>query len=172
MPLTRAPVDLETLCREVLDGFRSTHPERMLRFHSRGELTGNWDAARLRQVVTNLMGNALHHGSAQGPVELTVGNERSTAVLSVHNDGKPIPSEQLATIFDPLVRFTTPEAAAQRAPGSVGLGLYIVREIVVAHGGTVEVTSTASEGTTFTVRLPLLRPVGGGQRRVEATAAG
>jgi signal transduction histidine kinase len=170
MPLTRGPVDLEKLCGEVFYGMRTAHPQRTLRFHPHGDLTGDWDAARLHQVVSNLMGNALQHGSAQGPVELSVASEGSTVVLSVHNEGAPIPSDLLATIFDPLVRGATLESAERRVPGSVGLGLYIVREIVVAHGGTVEVASTAHEGTTFTVRLPR-QPSVGGDRRMDAKAA-
>jgi len=154
MPLTRGPVDLEALCREVFDGVRSAHPGRTLHFHPKGELTGDWDAARLRQVVSNLLGNAIQHGSAQGPIELSVASEGSTVVLRVHNEGAPIPPDMLTTIFDPLVRHVTFDSAAQRVPGSIGLGLYIVREIVVAHEGTVEIASTAQEGTTFTVRLP------------------
>ena len=174
IPLTRGPVDLETLCLEVVEACRMAHPERTLRFHPEGELTGDWDAARLRQVVSNLMGNAFQHGSAQGPVELSVASEGSnpegsSVVLSVRNEGAPIPSDMLTTIFDPLVRHTTPESAARRVPGSIGLGLYIVREIVVAHGGTVEVASTAQEGTTFTVRLPRSHPVGS-ERRADAKA--
>ena len=75
-------------------------------------------------------------------------------VLSVHNEGAPIPPEALPTLFDPLARHATVETALQRAPGSIGLGLYIVREIVNAKGGTITVISTAQEGTTFTVRIP------------------
>jgi len=78
-------------------------------------------------------------------------------VLSVHNEGPPIPSAMLGKIFNPLMRHATPESAARRVPGSLGLGLYIVREIVVTHGGTVAVASTAQAGTTFTVRLPQAR---------------
>ncbi|MBD1875872.1 HAMP domain-containing histidine kinase [Nodosilinea sp. FACHB-131] len=158
MPLTRDAVDLEKLCRNVFEGFCLTYPQRTLHFHPAGDLTGNWDAARLRQVVSNLMGNAVQHGSAEGPVELSVASDGSTVVLSVHNEGPPIPPEMLATIFDPLMRHTMPESTARRVPGSIGLGLYIVHEIVVAHGGTVEVASTAQDGTTFTVRLPTVAP--------------
>lgn len=169
IPLSRGPVDLQRLCREVFDACRTAHPGRVLKFQPRGDLTGDWDAARLRQVVFNLMGNALQHGSAQGPVELSVASEGSTVVLSVRNEGEPIPSDLLATIFDPLMHYATPESAARRVPGSIGLGLYIVREIVIAHGGTVEVASTAEEGTTFIVRLPRQRVVC--DRRVDAKAA-
>lgn len=154
IPLEHGPVDLGRLCREVFEGFRSAHPERRMHFHSDGDLAGDWDASRLRQVVSNLMGNALQHGSSRGPVELSAVSEGPTVTLSVHNEGAPIPPQMLATIFDPLVRQATPATAARRVAGSIGLGLYIVREIVTAHDGTVDVTSTAQDGTTFTVRLP------------------
>jgi signal transduction histidine kinase len=154
MPLNCEPVDLQILCREVVDGFRAAHPQRTLHFTPRGDLTCNWDAARIRQVISNLLGNALQHGSPKGPVELSAASEGSTVVLSVHNEGAPIPPEALPTLFDPLVRHATVESALRRAPGSIGLGLYIVREIVNAKGGTITVTSTAQQGTTFTVRIP------------------
>jgi signal transduction histidine kinase len=164
MPLHRGPVDLEKLGREVIDACRVSNPGRTLRFHSEGDVNGVWDAGRLRQVVSNLLGNAIQYGSREAPVELSVASEgsgpkESTVVLSVHNEGPPIPPEVLPTIFNPLVRYDTPESAARRSRGSVGLGLHIVREIVVAKGGTVEVTSTAAEGTTFTVRIPRFLPV-------------
>jgi signal transduction histidine kinase len=159
MPLQRGPVDLEALCREVVDSSRTTNPGRTLRFQSSGDVTGVWDAGRLRQVVSNLVGNAVQHGSPEGPVDLSVASEGSTVVLSVHNEGAPIPPELLPTIFDPLVRYDTRESTARRAQGSIGLGLHIVREIVNAKGGTVEVASTAQEGTTFTVRIPRFLPV-------------
>ncbi|WOD37712.1 HAMP domain-containing sensor histidine kinase [Nodosilinea sp. E11] len=158
MPLTCGPVDLEELCCKVCDEFCLAYPQRTLRFHPNGDLTGDWDAARLRQVVSNLIGNALQHGATERPVDLSISSNTSTVVLSVHNEGPPIPPEMLATIFDPLMRHTLPESTAQRVPGSIGLGLYIVREIVVAHGGTVEVVSTAQAGTTFTVRMPRSHP--------------
>ena len=174
MPLNRGPVDLEALCREVIDSFRALHPGRTLRLHSEGDVNGVWDAGRIRQVVSNLMGNAIQHGSPEAPIDLSVASKGtasagsglggSIVVLSVHNEGVPIPPDLLPTIFDPLKRYATRESAAERSPGSIGLGLYIVREIVVAKGGTVEVASTAEEGTTFTVRIPRFLPVEGDNR--------
>lgn len=161
MPLTLGPVDLEKICRKVFEGFCLTHPQRTLRFHPTGDLTGDWDAARLRQVVSNLMGNAIQHGATEGPIDLSVTSDESTVILTVHNEGPPIPLEMLKSVFNPLVCRTTSESKPQRASGSIGLGLYIVREIVVAHGGTVEVASTAQAGTTFTVRLPRSCPIDG-----------
>ena len=158
MPLNRQPLDLKKLCREVVVAFRATHPQRTLRFHPRGDLTGVWDAARLRQVVSNLLGNALQHGSPEGPVRLSVASKGATVVLSVRNEGAPIPPEAMPTLFDPLVRYTTADSTRARAPGSIGLGLYIVRQIVNAKGGTISVASTARQGTTFTVRIPRQPP--------------
>jgi signal transduction histidine kinase len=159
LPLNREPVNLIELCREVVASYRATHPGRVLRFYSEGDVNGVWDAGRLRQLISNLLGNALQHGSAEGPVELSVRlegptPEASAVVLSVHSEGAPIRPEILPTIFDPLKRYATRESASQRTPGSIGLGLYIVREIVTAKGGTVDVESTAEKGTTFTVRIP------------------
>jgi signal transduction histidine kinase len=170
MPLNCEPVDLQTLCPEIVDRFRVTHPQRALRFNPRGDLNGNWDAARLRQVVSNLLGNALQHGSPGEPVELSAVSEGETVLLSVHNEGAPIPPEALPTLFDPLVRHVTTESALQRVEGSIGLGLYIAREIVHAHGGAIAVASTAEQGTTFTVRIPR-QPAVEGDERSDAKAA-
>lgn len=171
MPLNRGPVDLEELCREVIDSSRTAHPGRVLRLRSDGDVNGVWDPGRIRQIVSNLLGNAIQHGSPDGPIDLSLtsrgtgsGRGGSTTILSVHNEGAPIPPALLPNIFDPLKRFATPESTAHRTPGSVGLGLYIVREIVVAKGGTITVTSTAEEGTTFTVRIPRFLSVEGDNR--------
>jgi signal transduction histidine kinase len=169
MPLNRGPVDLEGLCREVIESYRSTHPRHTLRMHSDGDVNGFWDPGRIRQIISNLIGNAIQHGAPEGPIDLSVTSEGtpaagsglggSTVVLCVHNTGAPIPPDLLPTIFEPLKRYATQESAERRTPGSIGLGLYIVREIVVAKGGTVAVRSTADEGTTFTVRIPRFLPV-------------
>ncbi len=162
MPLNREPVDLQILCREVIDGFHVTHPQRTLHFNAQGDLIGHWDAARLQQIVSNLLGNALQYGATDKPVELSAVSEGALVMLSVHNEGSPIPPEVLPTLFNPLVRYETAESALRRVAGSIGLGLYIVREIVNAKGGTIEVTSTAEEGTTVTVRIPRQPAMEGG----------
>lgn len=158
MPLTCSPFDLERLGRNVFEEFCFAHPQRTLRFRAEGDLTGDWDAARLRQVIANLLGNAIQHGAMEGSVELAIAAEDLTVVLSVHNEGPPIPPEIVPTIFDPLMRYAKAESPTQQVSSSIGLGLYIVREVVIAHGGTVAVTSTAQEGTTFTVCLPRTVP--------------
>jgi signal transduction histidine kinase len=157
MPLSPAPMDLGRLCREVVDEMRAGYPTRTLPYEARGDLAGEWDPARLRQVVSNLLGNAVQHGRGTGPVELTARGEGPEVVLAVHNGGAAIPPDALPTIFDPLVRGSSPELQRQRRPGSIGLGLYIAREVVTAHGGTIDVTSSAGAGTVFTVHLPRRR---------------
>jgi signal transduction histidine kinase len=123
MPLNRGPVDLEELCRDVIDSCRTAHPRRTLRFHSDGDIKGVWDAGRIRQVVANLLGNAIQHGSPEGAVDLSVTSERTASggygpegswvVLSVHSEGAPIPPELMPTIFDPLKRYARIRSAAE-----------------------------------------------------------
>ena len=154
LPLAPARADLHALCDEVVREARAAHPARAVRLRLNGDLAGTWDAHRLRQLVANLLGNALQHGSALEPVVLAAdGSAAEAVVLTVHNGGEPIPADALPTIFDPLVRGPA-SVQERRTPGSIGLGLYIVREIALAHGGTAELTSTAAAGTTATVRLP------------------
>lgn len=160
MPLSPAAMDLKNLCLEVVEEMRAAHPTRTLRFQPHGDdLTGQWDAARLRQVVSNLLGNAFQHGGS-GPVDLTVSAEGAEMHVTIRNEGAPIPRDALATIFDPLVRGSTPESQQQRRPGSIGLGLYVAREVAAAHGGSIRVTSSVEAGTVFDVCLPRRRSPG------------
>lgn len=156
MPLSPVAMDLESLCGEVVGETRAAHPTADVRFQAHGDLTGEWDAGRLRQVLSNLLGNAVHHGGGAGPVELTADGKGSHVRLIVRNGGPPIPPDALTTIFDPLVRVSSPDVQKRRRPGSIGLGLYIAREVAVAHGGDIEVTSSETAGTVFIVRLPRL----------------
>jgi signal transduction histidine kinase len=126
------------------------HPERHIALDTHGEGQGQWDADRLAQVVTNLVGNALQHSPPDTPIRVSTRSEASLVHLEVHNQGPPISPELLPTLFEPYRR--GPESGEGR--GSLGLGLFITRQIVLGHGGGVGVRSTLAEGTTFTVRLP------------------
>ena len=161
MPVSPAPMDLGVLCREVMDETRAAHPHCTLRCDSRGDLKGEWDRPRLRQLISNLLVNAAQHGgeTCRATVSARAGGP-DAVVLTVHNDGPPIPPHLLATVFDPLVRAPRPET--RRRPGSMGLGLHIARQIVTAHGGGIEVASSAEAGTVFTVRLPRRHNADGG----------
>ena len=114
-----------------------------------GDARGSWDPARLGEVVSNLVANALVHGDDVEPVRVTIDVGGDDVWLRVHNGGKAIAPEVRAVLFEPFRRGD----GAPRGK-SLGLGLYIVRQIVLAHDGTVRVDSTDRDGTTVTVRLP------------------
>jgi signal transduction histidine kinase len=155
MPVSPAPADLGQVCREVVGEVRVAHPDCAIDLQTRGDLTGEWDADRLRQAVANLVVNAVQHSGNTCGAEVAIAADGPDAVtLTVHNGGPPIPPEVLPTIFEPLVRGVSRESELRRRPGSMGLGLYIARSIVTAHGGTIDVTSSTAAGTTFTLRLP------------------
>ncbi|MBF6559196.1 MAG: HAMP domain-containing histidine kinase [Candidatus Binataceae bacterium] len=151
MPLTVARASLAAPVQEVVNEVRATHPEIELRFDADGDLSGTWDAERIKQMASNLLMNAVQHGSGK-QVTIAARGDQDSVLLEVHNDGPPIARELIATIFDPLVQGGDPD----RERTGLGLGLFIVKEIVSAHGGTVTVNSTQDAGTTFSVRLPRL----------------
>jgi len=154
MPLVMSSVNLEVLSSEVLNEFKAANPSRTFRFETRGDLTCSCDGARVRQVISNFLGNALAHGSKEDDIEFSLVVEGQDIILTVRNQGSPIAPDLLPNIFDPMVRNASSDAQQSRRPGSVGLGLYIAHEIVTAHGGTIDVNSTVESGTIFTVRLP------------------
>jgi len=154
MPVNPAPFDLAVLSREVFNQFRAAHPKREIVFQSSGDLHGRWDSDRIRQAISNLLGNAIQHGSPDFPVSLSLRDEGSDVFIDVHNGGAPIPPGELPRIFDPLVRGFSADHPRKNRPGSIGMGLYIAREVAKSHDGRVDVVSTAEKGTTFTIRLP------------------
>ncbi|HEX8255744.1 MAG TPA: HAMP domain-containing sensor histidine kinase [Thermoanaerobaculia bacterium] len=151
MPVSATSVDLQDLCRDVLEEFRAAHSNRTVNFDSVGDTTGEWDAARLRQVLSNLVANAIQHGADTSPIEVFANGEGSDVLVTVTNQGAAISESALPTIFDPFVRA---DASRKQTPGGIGLGLYIARQIVLAHNGTITVKSSETTGTTFTVSLP------------------
>jgi signal transduction histidine kinase len=158
MPIKRSAAHLGRLCSDVVTETRAAHPDQQIHYSATGDVTGDWDAPRLRQVISNLLGNAVQHGTAGTPIELTLRNEGDDVAFSLTNEGAAIPAELVPRIFHPMIRGVSPESRAAQRPGSMGLGLYIAREVVTSHGGTIDVVSSASGITTFTVRLPR-RPV-------------
>jgi signal transduction histidine kinase len=167
MPVLPAPMDLGRLCQGLHNEFRSAHPHRKIELRLDGDLSGRWDVDRLRQAISNLLGNAIQHSPERATVELRLSGELSDVVLAVFNGGPPIPPGELTKIFDPLVRGSSAEHPQVNRPGSIGLGLYIAREIVRSHGGTVTVTSSLASGTSFTIRLPRELVVRSGQPIVD-----
>jgi signal transduction histidine kinase len=163
MPVVAAPMELGTLCHAVFDEYRTGFPDRVIRFESSGDLAGRWDSDRLRQMISNLLGNAVQHGAADAPIDMKLSGEWSDVVFVVHNGGPPISPGELPKIFEPLVRGSSAGRPKANRPGSIGLGLYIAREIALSHGGTINVTSSQEVGTSFTVRLPRHALVKSGQ---------
>lgn len=145
IPLRRQPADLAVISRSVVDEIRAGYPIARIEVETAGKLTGHWDPARIEQALSNLIANAVQHGGPEVRL-LASGEEPDDVVVSVRNSGQAIPHEKLATVFDAFKR-------GDNGPGGLGLGLFIVREIVHAHEGSVAVTSSA-EGTTFSFRLP------------------
>lgn len=153
VPLSPVPSDLATLCNDVVAETKAAHPGRTVRVAMRGDLTGLWDPSRLRQVLSNLMGNAIQHGALDGAIDVVATEAGSEVRFSISNEGRPIPADLLPRIFEPLTRGLSPEARKKARAGSMGLGLYIARQVVTAHGGTITVDSKPGE-TTFHVTLP------------------
>ena len=152
IPIVRADMDMETVCRQTIDEITAFHPQCVVSFKATGDLHGTWDSGRIAQALSNLCANAFQHGAENAPIHVGLRGEAHQVVLTVHNTGHKIAKIHLHDIFDPFKQL---EPASTRAKDlrSVGLGLYIVQAIVTAHGGTIEVESN-ERGTTFTVRLP------------------
>lgn len=154
MPVNPAPLNLAALAHELIAEYRAAHPERAIDFRTDGDLNGLWDGDRVRQAISNLMGNALQHGSDGSPVTLTLRGEKLNVLIDIHNGGAPIPRGEIPKIFDPLTRGTSMECPKTSRAGSIGMGLYIAREVAKSHGGRIDVTSTVEQGTSFTIDLP------------------
>ena len=151
IPVDRKPGNVHLLVRQVVAEIGVTHPDRDFQVVSDGDPQADFDGDRLGQVVANLISNAVHHGAADTPVRVALGGDDARVLVSVQNQGRVIPPEHLRIIFEPMHQL---DPSASHSRRSVGLGLYIVDKIVAAHGGDVQVQSTAIDGTTFTIRLP------------------
>ncbi len=152
LPIAPVTVDLHEVARAVTEELRAGNPGREVELTTRGDGRGCCDPARMAQVLSNLVGNALVHGARDEPVRVSVAGEEDELSLAVSNDGTPIPAELLPVLFEPF-RQGPGSRDASRARG-LGLGLYIAKQIVTAHGGEIDVRSSADGGTTFTVRVP------------------
>ncbi len=147
VPIECGPCDVGRLVREIVDEFAAAYPDRHVVTDCSGDLIAQVDAARTSRLVSNLVANALQHGTDRPHV--AVYGETDSIAIDVHNAGPAMDPGRLGTLFEPFGRL----------PGSsdrsrLGLGLYIAHQIALAHRGTIHVTSTATCGTRFTVRLP------------------
>jgi signal transduction histidine kinase len=149
LPLSRSQNDVAEVCRLAIDELDGESSR--VELHVSGATVGSWDGDRLMQLVSNLVGNGLSHGERTAPVRVAVDGTRPGEVkIEVGNAGV-IPDVVLPLIFEP---FRSGKDRKEDQSSGLGLGLYISQQIVLAHGGSIEVRSTQEEGTGFTVRLP------------------
>jgi signal transduction histidine kinase len=142
-------VDLGRISAEAVEQLRAAFPDRKVHLNVTGDCQGFWDGGRVQQLLGNLLVNAIHYGEPDAPVRVAVMGDESGVRIEVSNSGPAIGAATLMQLFEPLKRGT----ADKHHPTGLGLGLYIVREIAKAHGGTAEARSDDQE-TVFTVLLP------------------
>jgi signal transduction histidine kinase len=158
LPISPEPCDLAKLAANIVGEVRTVHRRCTVKLSCVGDLTGTWDPERVGQLLSNLVSNAVQHGTRGKPVSVHVSAGQETAVVRIHNEGVPISLATQKSMFSPLRQTGTVRADRDTGSSGLGLGLYITREIAQAHGGSIEVTSS-DEGTTFTVSLPRVPPL-------------
>ena len=153
-PIIKEPMDFGDVGKQLVDEMGAVHPDRKITFEASGYTQGVWDKPRIGQVLSNLLSNALQYGASDGSVDVTTAGLPHELVLSVRNEGDPIPGTLLGRIFSSYQSNNEIDMVNRHNSKNLGLGLYITKEIVIAHGGTISVTSSKSAGTTFTARFP------------------
>jgi signal transduction histidine kinase len=152
LPVRPENVDLARLAREAVTEVEESHPGCEVLLQAEGDVQGDWDPARITQVLVNLLCNAVHHGGCRAPVDIRLVRQSDSVRIDVVNQAEPIPESEMTRLFEPFAR----GRSSRSRPESVGLGLFIVSEIVAAHGGEVMAFNSPQAGTvTFSVRLPL-----------------
>jgi signal transduction histidine kinase len=165
------PVDLVAIVRAATDVSAVLADAPMIRFSAKpASLIVRGDAGRLEQVFLNLLSNAVEHAAGSGAIDVVVRRSGRVAVVEVRDHGRGIAAEDLSVVFEAYTRLRQ----RQRATG-LGLGLFVSREIVAAHGGTITATSQIGDGTTISVRLPAAprasKPFPGGAARTATSTA-
>src|SRR5687767_1048236 len=159
IPISPQATSMKEICALAVDEIRAVHPERVFKLETSGELQGQFDSDRLQQVLSNLLNNAVQHGTASQPITLSAHGDSEKITVRVKNYGRRIPADQLQVIFNPLVQIPQePAREDSDASTSLGLGLYIAHEIVAMHGGSMMAESSEEHGTVFSAYLPRLQP--------------
>lgn len=153
LTITRAKMDMGLVARQLVDEMGIIHPNREITLELLGGMQGEWDVARIGQVLSNLIDNAAQYSFTDTPIKVAIRGSTSEIEIAVHNEGDPIPTDKVVRIFDALTRGTT-EGEEKIGSTNLGLGLYITKKIALSHGGSIGVISSEEKGTTFTVRLP------------------
>lgn len=158
IPVRPEQTDLASVCQSVVDELTAAHPKAKIIFAYSGAVSGEYDRSRMAQVFSNLIGNAVRHGKAQSPVNVSLDTDGSNACFSVQNLGDPIPANELPSLFNPERRYTKYSQGELGSSSGLGLGLFIAAQIVEGHGGKIEVESSLERGTTFKVKIPTSNP--------------
>ena len=153
IPIMKAAMDIGPLGLQIAEEMRTISNGRAIDVNIVGDTSGEWDQTRMGQVLSNLIGNALQYSPENSRILVTISGQANDLLVSVHNDGDPIPPDRIKFIFDAFTRVPSGQVEREGAM-NLGLGLYIAKRIVLAHKGDIGVVSTAEGGTTFTVRLP------------------
>ena len=151
IPLELEEANLAQIIRASLAEVQAGYPQRSFRIDTE-DLTAKVDPTRMQQAITNLLINAVQHGDSTSPVELVARYVGDATLVEIKNKGDRIPASVLQAIFDPVVQLEAVQRNPRRS-ASLGLGLFIAREIAQGHGGTIEAESS-DEATTFTIRIP------------------
>ena len=154
IPIVRTSDDLGEICQRAVDDARVAHPACVFELRGATSTEGEFDADRLGQVFGNLLNNAFQYRARGSTVTMEIVEDGSEIGVSVHNHGPAIARAHQALMFHPMVQLTDIEHDIDRPRSSMGLGLFIARHLVEAHGGRLTVESTDAAGTTFLVRLP------------------
>lgn len=155
LPVVRCGMDMGYVARQIVGEMRTQYPDQTFNLEVAGETRGEWDKARVGQVLSNLIGNAVQYGFRDSPINIKIIGSVNEVAIFVQNDGVPLSAERAGRIFESLARGKN--GAGEPEEGTrlnLGLGLYITREIVVAHDGEISVTSSEKDGTIFTACFP------------------
>ncbi|MEC5218989.1 signal transduction histidine kinase [Actimicrobium sp. GrIS 1.19] len=154
MPIVKVLADLKIICQSAIDDASALHPECVFKFTTKGELLDDFDSGRLQQVFSNLLNNAAQYHDKESAITISAQGESDAIIVKVSNSGSVIPAKSLQAIFDPLTQLSLSDQQEDRPSTSLGLGLFIAREITLAHEGTIDVASSKEQGTVFSVRIP------------------
>lgn len=153
IPMAAHPMDMGTAVSSAVSEIQTANPSQEIRVSTVGALKGVWDESRIGQLLSNLIGNAIQHGKDNTPITVKARGDKKGVTVSIHNEGPPIPPRAMRTLFEPMTR-AGGDKTDTTSSTSMGLGLFIAREITRAHYGEISVASNLDDGTTFTVLLP------------------
>lgn len=154
LPIVIKKTNMSSLCADTLAEHVMAHPEIEFQLTVESDAHGEWDDNRIAQALSNLLGNAVQYGKKCSPIVLQLATTEDDVYISLKNHGPVIPETRFTSLFEPLIRLSDPSAEVQTDNRNLGIGLFIAREIICAHGGDIKVSSNEDDGTEFTIKLP------------------